>query len=113
MYTATIDSSANNIPTTFGTGAGSKIISSCPSGGALTIINGTDSVLYVSWGSFPGVKVPSSTLPGTMVAVPPAPSGGSGVGYFDKVHVAKGDSVFIMTGAGSARSSGSVWATVI
>lgn len=113
MYTATINAATNNVPTAFSTAAGSKIVSSSPTGGILAVINTTDSVLYVSWGVYKNAQVPSSTLPGRMIAVPPAPTGGAGVGVIDGAKVTAGDSIFIMTEAASARTTGKVWVSVI
>lgn len=113
MYTAKVDASVNNIPTSFDATAGSKIIASAPSGGVLGVINTTDSVIYIVWGSFLGGTLPSSTFPGTMLPIPPAPTGGSGCGIFDGAKVTKGDSVYIMTEAATARSSGKVWAAIL
>jgi hypothetical protein len=113
MYTAKVVASTNNVPTAFDRTAGSLIISSAPSSGNLTIINTTDSILYVVWGFYPGSSVPDSTIPGKMISVPAAPSGGAGVLSADKAKVMQGDSVFIMTDASTARSSGKVVASLL
>lgn len=113
MYTAKIDASVNNIPTAFDATAGSKIIASSPSGGVLTVINTTDSILYVVWGKFKVGELPSSSIPGKMISVPAAPTGGSGVRADDKAQITAGDSVYVMTDALTARSSGKVVATIL
>lgn len=113
MYTAKIDASTDNVPITFGTGTGSYIISSAPSGGDLTVINTTDSILYVWWGKYnTGATAPSSTLPGPCMSVPSAPSGGSGFGVFSG-KISKGDSVFVRTDATTLRSTGLVVVSIL
>lgn len=113
MYTAKINAASNNIPTTFDRAAGSLIISSAPSGGILAFLNTTDTEVYVTWGNYPGIAVPSSSMPGKMLVIPAAPTGGSGMAIIDKAQITQGDSVFIMTEAGSARTSGKVWCTIL
>lgn len=108
MYTAKIVASDNNIPTTFGTGAGSLIVNGAPSSGALGVINTTESVLYVAVTSSPTV-VPVSTLPGKCIPIPAAPTGGTGVAVFDLLKITKGDLIYIRNDSGSAVSAGSVY----
>lgn len=105
MYAGSIlDSSANNIPTSFDTTAGSKIIASCPSGGMLGFISTVAAVIAFEVGSYPGVAVPSSTLPGRSGFIP-----SSGTGTIDWFKVNQGDSVFIRSTTGSALSTGKVY----
>lgn len=113
MYTNKIDASVNNIPASFGTGAGSQIIAAAPSGGDLTIINTTDSILYVVWLKYnPGAAAPSSALPGTCMSVPAAPTSGTGFGTFTG-KITMGDTVFIRTDASSSRTTGVVVASIL
>lgn len=105
MYAgAILDASANNIPTSFSTAAGSKIITSCPSGTAIGFINTTTDVLAVEIGSYKDTTVPSSSLPGKSGFIP-----ASGTGVIDWFKVTQGDSVFIRATGGSTISSGKVY----
>lgn len=113
MYTAKINAATNNIPTSFDATAGSKIITSAPSGGVLSVINTTDSIIYIVWGVYLGTSLPSSTIPGTMLAVPAAPTGGSGARIDDHAKIKIGDSVYVMTDAASARTSGLVVVSIL
>lgn len=111
MYTAKIDASSHNIPTAFDATAGSLIIAGAPSGGLLTVINTTDSILYITFlGS--ATRIPGSTLPGTCLSIPAGPTGGSGVGAIDIVQVNKGDYIYVRTDNAAARTSGLVVVTV-
>lgn len=110
MYAgAVLDAAVNNIPTTYSAAAGSKVISSTPSGGLLGFINTTTEVLAYTVGSFLGGKVPDSTLPGQSGFIPAAPSGGSGVSVIDGIKLTSGDSVYIRSTSGSLISSGKVY----
>lgn len=111
MY-ATINATSNNIPTTFGIGAGSLILNGAPSGGQLAIINTTTEDIIFTITAHP-TTVPDdsvSTNPHQFL-VPAAPSGGTAADTHDKFKVTKGDRVFIKS-AGSAATSGKVHAVI-
>ena len=109
MYGTILDASSSNIPTTFSTAAGSKIISSAPSASFIGFINTTTDVLAVEIGSYKDTSVPSSDLPGKCGFIPSAPTGGYGSGTIDWFKVTQGDSVFIRATGGSAISSGKLY----
>ena len=112
MYGNVIDSATDNIPTTFTTAAGSRVISSSSSGGFLGIINYTSDTLAVVVGNYQDTAVPVSTLPGRCVFIPFAPSGSNGSAAMDYFKVSQGDSVFIRATGGSAITSGKVFVFV-
>lgn len=114
MYSDYRDFSGGNpLATTFSTGSYSKIISSSPSAGLLTVINTTAYPVAVVLGNYnDGTTAPSSSLPGKCLIVPAAPTGGSGVAAYDMCKVTKGDSIFVRTLNGSAVTSGSVYISI-
>lgn len=109
-YGNIIDSSSNNIPTSFDSSAGSLLTSNAPSSGEIIILNYTSSVLAVFNGRVS--SAPSSSLPGPQSFIPAAPSGGAGVGTLS-IKVTQGDRVYIRSASGSAASSGKVYWSLI
>lgn len=104
MYSGKIVASSNNIPTTFGTGAGSLILTA-PSAGNVEIINRTLSVLAVAITG--DHNVPASTP--YVNYIPPAPEGGSAGWVHDRFKVKIGDRIFIRSDTGSTVTSGTVY----
>lgn len=109
MYAVIVDASSTNIPTSFSTASGSKIISSAPSASFIGFINTTSDVLAIEIGSYKDTVVPSSSLPGKCGFIPSAPTGGYGSGTIDWFQVTQGDAVFIRATSGSTISSGKLY----
>jgi len=103
MY-ATINAATNNIPTTYGTGAGSLILNGSPAAGQLTVINTTGSDISFSVTSLPGATPVDSTTTNTNQYIV---VGGSTSSH-DKFKIATGDRVFIKSLSGSVITSGKV-----
>lgn len=107
MY-ATIDAASNNIPTTFGSGAGSLILDGAPSGGQLAVINTTTSDIVFTVTSKPSAVPDDSTAVNpAQYLVPAAPSGGTVANTHDYMAISKGDRIFIKSPGGTT-SSGKV-----
>lgn len=107
MY-ARINAASNNIPTTFGTGAGSLILNGAPSGGQLMVINTTASDIVYTITSHP-TKTPddSVTTNPAQYLVPAAPTGGGAIATHDFLAISQGDRIFIKAPDGTV-SSGKV-----
>ncbi len=95
MYTIVVNAAITNIPLSFSTASGSKVISNAPTGGRLIVINTTTSIVYIVWQGHKVGAVPSSNLPGSMLPIPAAPSGGTASLYGDLIKITKGDDIFI------------------
>ena len=111
MYGAKIDSSSNNIPTTFDTTAGSLVIDGTPSSRQIEIINRTTEVLAITLVSKKeGVTVPSSVITTNrrQLYVPPAPTSGTAGWVKDYLKINQGDKLYLRSD-GSAASSGNVY----
>lgn len=104
MYLAVVDSSSNNIPTTFDTSAGSLIVDGAPNASELSFINGTSGVV-VGTINAKNQAVPSSTVATNRRCFMVAPSTSSMQNMLH-LKVEPGDQIYIRSDTGSALSSG-------
>lgn len=111
MYASKIVASDNNIPTTYGTGAGSLLVSSLPSSRQIEIINTCESVLVVSVGPPSDDQVPNSVITTNrkQLYIPAAPTGSSAGWVKDFFSIRLGDRIYVRSDTGSAVTSGTVY----
>ena len=110
MYGNILNSSVNNIPTSYSSATGSLLVSTAPASGTLFVLNYTADVLAITVGSYH--QTPTTALPGNETYIPAAPTGGSGVATFD-IKVIKGDKIYLRTTGASATTSGKVYWSLI
>lgn len=112
MY-AVIDASSNNIPVSYDTTAGSRIINGAPTGGHITLYNSTSDFIGVTVQAAGTTAVPSSSISSntSQYLIWPAPSGGAATTTADFFKIAKGDRVYIKTLNASPMASGKVAVT--
>lgn len=98
-----VDASVNNIPTSFGTGAGSLVLTDIKNVKHMRVSNSTTGRLAIH---YRGKTTPSSAL----LYVSAAPASGEVIEFFDDIEI--GPSVYIRSDTGAAITTGTVTVSV-
>lgn len=102
---ATIDASSNNITTSFGSGAGSKILTGIKNAQHMRVESTCNAALAIAYKAKEG-SVPSSA----QAYIAAAPTSGTVIEYFDDIEV--GAAIYIRSDSGGTISSGKVKVSV-
>lgn len=98
-----IDASVNNIPTSFGSGAGSLILQNISNAKHIRVSNRTQGQIAIH---YRGKTTPSSPL----IYIAAAPASGEVIEFYDDIEV--GPNVYIRSDTGSAITTGVVTVSV-
>lgn len=111
MYSDVRDFSSTNLNATYADDANHVLLASAPTGGTLFCISTSTTAIALVFGSYKKGEVPSSSLPGKCLWIPPAPTGGTASLVVDAAQISRADKIWIRSETGTI-SSGKLYYSI-
>lgn len=112
MYSDVRDFSSTSMDATYADNTNHVLLAAAPTGGTLFCVSTSTTAIALVFGSYKKGEVPSSTLPGKCIWIPPAPTGGTASIAVDQAQISKNDKIWIRSETGTI-SSGKLYYSIV